>query len=405
MADSEIQILIKAQDEATNVLKRIEGQVTQTAKNSEKANSSLSQSFTRVQGAMLNLGQIAQGVHNIFETGQRATRNLENAQDRLENATLRLKSANQDLTNSYKKLQDIEKAHLRDSLRLDQAQLNLEESTRNLKIAIARYGKDSFEARQATIDLKNAQFDLKDAQELSTQKAQELAEAQQNIKDKNDALTIATNNQERAQRGLEKATGDAKWAYVDMGVQLLAVAGNMATFASSIPAISTALGGVTSSAGLASAAIGVGGTGLVGGLTMLAGIGAISIPIYLYVHGMAEFSKAYNMLFGGQTEIDYTPSQMGMTRQLSTSPEAMALNRKKMNLPEVDLSMFKTSLDEANTEVDNMQQNVSDRVVIAQNGLAQIPISAEKEVFNVNLELDKIPKDIYTYHHIVTVYD
>jgi hypothetical protein len=263
--DERIEILIKAVDEASQTLKNIEKQIQTTAKNSEKANVSLGDSFKKVQGAMLNLGQVAQGIHNIFETNERATRNLENAQDRLENATLRLKQAQQDLS-------DVEKNHARDSLTLEKAtiantraQEDLRFYTNRLEQGITFTGEKLKNYQDAQIRAKEAALDLADAQQLSTDKAKEL-------KDKQDALIIATNNVDRATRGLEKAQGDAKWAMVDMGVQAISVAGNLGSLATAIGGT----GGLTSMFTSLTTAVGVGGLLATGG-TVAAIVGLITV--------------------------------------------------------------------------------------------------------------------------------
>jgi exonuclease VII small subunit len=184
MADSEIQIVIKAIDEASATLKKIEGTVASSNKSIQKTTENTGNAFTRTQGALLQLGQAAQSVHNIFETWQRRTIMVENAQDRLENATLRLKQANEDLVQATSKLIDIEKKHERDNLRLEDAQLSLEEAQLDLNDAINQYGKNSLEARRASLNLKNAQLDLADAQKLGTQKSEELATAQEDLRER-----------------------------------------------------------------------------------------------------------------------------------------------------------------------------------------------------------------------------
>ena len=251
MSDQEIAILIKAVDEATTTLKNIEKSIDNTAKSSEKANERLSSSFTQVQGAMLNLGQVAQGVHNIFEIQENSTRRLENAQDRLENASIRLKQANQALIDTNQKLLDIEKKHERDSLSLERAQLNLESAFNGVNEAIQKYGENSLEARQAVLRYKEAQMDLTDAQKLGEQKSKELAQAQQELKDKQDAIVISSNNLDRAQRQLDKTIQDLKWSYLDMGMQVLSVAGNIAVLSNALRTSSMASSLTSSSMGLA----------------------------------------------------------------------------------------------------------------------------------------------------------
>jgi len=228
MSDSEIQILIKAQDEATQVLKNIQGQlgnvekqVTSTAKSSQAANRSLSQSFSAVQGAMLNLGQVAQGVHQIFETVENQTRRLENAQDRLENATIRLKQAQSDLVN-------IERSHEKNLLNVEKATINNRRAQEELKVftdklaqGVKFTGERLKEYEDAQIRAKEAGIDLADAQNVLSDEASKLKDAQ-------DAVTIANNKVDVSQRALNKVINDGKWMYVNLGVQVLSVVGNAA---------------------------------------------------------------------------------------------------------------------------------------------------------------------------------
>ena len=245
--DEEITILIRAVDNASGTLKNIENSVKTTADKSSEANEKLGNSFTKVQGAMLNLGQIAQGVHNIFEIQENSTR-------RLENATLRLQQANQSLADAEQKVDDIEKSHSRDGLTLEKTQISLEEAQKNFTETLNKYGATSLETRKANLQLQEAQANLTDAQDLGNQKAKELTKAQEDLKNKQDAVTIASNNVDRAQRQLDKTIDDAKWAYVDMGMQLLSTIGNLGTFVNSMKEVTVAskvmagvggLGGVT----------------------------------------------------------------------------------------------------------------------------------------------------------------
>lgn len=265
MADQELQILIKAVDEVSSTVKQIQGSVEGLGKTSQDTNNKLSSSFDSVQGAMLNLGQVAQGVHNVFETYENSVRRLENVEDRLENSQIRVAQATQALSDAHQKLIDIQRSGERDSLTLERAQISLEKAQNDLTQTVKRYGKDSLESRDAALRLKEAQADLNDAQNLGNKRLQELAKAQQELQDKTDAVTIANNNLDRSQRQLNKTQDDAKWAYVDMGVQLVSVAGNLSTLFKNIgPLVSAegipALSGSFSSLGLTlgTGAIGVG---------------------------------------------------------------------------------------------------------------------------------------------------
>lgn len=242
MAEAELQVLIKAVDEMSGTLKRIEN-------NTSKATTSLQNSFRSTQGAMLNLGQAALGVKNIFDIQENATRNLENATDRLENAKLRLKQATNDLEQAEKDLTDIQENQGKATLQLERAQLNLEDAQKAATFAINFYGKESRQAKEATIALKEAQFDLRDSQRAVRKESEDLAQAQQNIIDKQDAVQISTNNMERSQRALQKVINDNRFAFLNMGVQALAVAGNFASFLAAVPALIAGLSSIAVSVG------------------------------------------------------------------------------------------------------------------------------------------------------------
>ena len=192
MAEGEIAILIKLVDEMSGKLKNIEQNVEQLGSKTEKTNKNLADSFTKVQGAMLNLGQVAQGVHNIFETYQNRTRTLENAQDRLENANIRLKKSFQDVAAAEKKLIDIEKDHIRDALTLERAQLRLKEAQYELNEMVVNGVTGGFAYEEQLLAVKEAEMDVIDAQDLSKQKTQEIVEANQQLRDAQDNIIIST---------------------------------------------------------------------------------------------------------------------------------------------------------------------------------------------------------------------
>lgn len=274
MADAEIQVILELKDEMSKKLKEIEVSIKDLSNNTKKNTESLKNSFDKVQISMLNLGQVAQGIHNIFEISQNKTRILENATDRLENSQIRAKQSVQDLANAQQNLIDIEKRHTKDILTLERAQIRLEEATSAQRVAIMKYGSESLEARKATLDLKEAQIDLTDAQNLGKVKSDELSKAQQELRDRQDAVTIASNNVERAQRQLTKAVGDSKWAIVDMGVQAINVAGNLSTLIKNISGPGGLITSVTSLTGK----IGItSGTALIGGATVIGALGLFGL--------------------------------------------------------------------------------------------------------------------------------
>ena len=300
MADSEIQILIKAVDQVTATMKGIESSLKTSNSNVQKSNQSLSDSFSKVQGAMLNLGQIAQGIHSIFETQERVTRNLENSQDRLQNAELRLSQATETLALAQQKLSDIEENHAKDSITLERAQFKLTDAQKELKVYTDRLAegvtfgeKKQREYEEAILNVKEAQIDLTDAQNLGTKKAQELVEAAKSLKANQDAVTIANNQVERAERALAKTTEDAKWAYLDMGVQALSAAGNVGVFINTLSKTS-AITTMTTEAGLLTSAIGI------GGLAATAGVAGAMLGLYLVLNGLDKPAREANKVIEDQ---------------------------------------------------------------------------------------------------------
>lgn len=445
MADSEIQILIKAQDEATQILKNIERQVTDTAKNSEIANKKLSTSFSDVQGAMLNLGQVAQGIHNVFETYENSTRKLENAQDRLENATFRLNAAQRSLRDS--------------SLDGEKAQIALERAQQNATDTINRYGRDSLEAREAVLGVKQAE--------------QDLANVSTDLKEKQDAITAAQNKVDVAQRQLNKTISDAKWAYVDMGVQVVSVAGNLGTLLSKMGGFTAASGGMTTALGEVTAFLGAAGPwGLAIGAAAV-GLGLLlnkigntktyaqqfiedQKPMLDMIDKLKESANLADQELGKLLEQEIKLKEINIKtygsvngRGTMTSDEMMMQNDPNWAKTKAELekqskgilapsiitgtSSLSTSIklfDQANqTTFPQLIKNQTDAQkaidrtgeligsdkkgsfpLVYSMGLAEVAMTKMKstsvnEVTQIITKLNEIPHDIYTYHHIVTVYE
>ena len=68
MPDNQVEILIKAVDEASDTLKRIEKTVNDTQKNVSKNVENTSKSFTEQTGNLLVLGNAAGRVESIFSS-------------------------------------------------------------------------------------------------------------------------------------------------------------------------------------------------------------------------------------------------------------------------------------------------------------------------------------------------
>lgn len=427
MADEEYKIIIKAIDDASRTLNDISKNVDSLSKTSEKTNKSVQSSFKSIQGAMLNLGQVAQGVHNIFETYQNRMRSVENAQDRVENSTLRLKQAQQDL-------QDVTRSFARDELNLEKAQLNdarakeeLLKYTKRLELGITFTGDTLRDYEDAQINAKEAALELAEAQ-------QKVSDQSRILSDKQDAVTIANNGLERSQRSLNKALGDAKWAYVDMGMQALSVTGNLSVLANSFGLLS---GGVTSTTtamgGLSTA---VAGGGLLTGLSSIAGIlgvGAVGAgliwALYEFASAQAEAAKAYDefttkfIMPGLDVESDGTItkaidiSNFDPTKNLGTSygetTGSLPYQQKGTRtfgsvniMPKSTKGGLIGALETANMQTEYLAtQNLPNLKNSADVNFTQMSTKSVEQINQITVALENIPTDVYTYHHIVTVYD
>lgn len=101
--DERVEILIKAIDEMSGVLKNIQTNVEGLSKNTEKSTESLSGSFKSTTTSLLAMGNAASSVDNIFSSYQNLQIRVENAQERVENATDRLADAQYNLNKITKK--------------------------------------------------------------------------------------------------------------------------------------------------------------------------------------------------------------------------------------------------------------------------------------------------------------
>jgi hypothetical protein len=273
-------------------------------------------------------------------------------------------------------------------------------------------------------------MDLAEAQGLGAEKAKEL-------KDKQDAATIASNNLDRATRGLSKAMGDANWAYVDMGMQALSVAGNLGTFYASVSKLTPAIGGLGTAAGTTSGAIGsVGGAGLAG--VGLAGALAvlISLPILAHVQALGEAAKAYDALGGsiktttGEVAAFVDNYQamaettgLGGTRQLMANPDVSmpGVSPDLINAPagtwvNSTEPTTKSSQDKGpggligwfnslkQKSKETREQELPALSMSFDTNMKNMANTSQLQINNINADLDSIPNDIYTYHHIITVY-
>ena len=128
MAENEIQILIKAVDEATATLKNIEKSVADNGKKIQEHNVSLGNSFQNVTNTLLAVGNAAQAVDRIWSSYQ-------NMQIRLENASLRVESAQDRVADVQLKLNRLVRDGKMGSDDYQDAQKELERANRGLTIS------------------------------------------------------------------------------------------------------------------------------------------------------------------------------------------------------------------------------------------------------------------------------
>lgn len=193
--DSVIEVVVKARDEITGSLGRIEGSLQKTTNN------------------LIAVGNAAASVDNIFSS-------LTSIQLRLENATERLANAQDRLTDAQKGLIDIQNKGDDSAIKLERAQIQLEKATAKLRVTTMKYGGSSIEAKEASVDLKEAQFDLSEAQKSGQKRANELQKAQDEVERATRSLTIAQNNLARTQN---QVIG----TYINAGVQALTLVNSM----------------------------------------------------------------------------------------------------------------------------------------------------------------------------------
>ena len=128
MADQEVSIIIRAIDEMSATLKKIEGTLEKSSKNIQKTTANTSQSFDKQMGSVLVLGQAVNSVNNIMDTYQ-------NTQLRLENASERVIGSQENLKKAQLRLLKVQKNASATAEDLADAQLDIEASTRSLTIA------------------------------------------------------------------------------------------------------------------------------------------------------------------------------------------------------------------------------------------------------------------------------
>ena len=128
MVENTIEILIKAVDEMSATMKKIEAQLEKSNKNIQKQTQVTSKTFQDQTGNLLVLGQAASSVDNIFDSYQNMQLRVENSTERVNAATDRLRDANY-------KLSKVQKDATSTAEDLMNAEQDVESASRSLTIA------------------------------------------------------------------------------------------------------------------------------------------------------------------------------------------------------------------------------------------------------------------------------
>lgn len=126
--ENEIQILIRAIDEVTGTIKKIESNLENMNKSVKKQTEETSKAFDKQMGSLLVLGNAANSVDRIFSNYQNLQLRLENSTERVANAQDRLRKAEYNL----KKVQKDVTASAED---LAEANADVDSATRSLTIS------------------------------------------------------------------------------------------------------------------------------------------------------------------------------------------------------------------------------------------------------------------------------
>lgn len=128
MAESEIQILIRAVDEVSATMKRIESNLEKSNKAIQDSNKQTMKTWNDQVGGLLVLGQAVQSVDNIFSA-------YTNLQLRLENATERVNGAQDRLAKAQRNLAKVQRDVNASSEDLADAQQEVTAASRGLTVA------------------------------------------------------------------------------------------------------------------------------------------------------------------------------------------------------------------------------------------------------------------------------
>jgi hypothetical protein len=132
-------------------------------------------------------------------------------------------------------------------------------------------------------------------------------------------------------------------------------------------------------------------------LMALAAAGGIIIPIAVAVNANAKASEMYDNQFGGASELTTTTG----TRQLDIGNLFPELRNIKIEAGEAQKPVSEL----ANAVGGPSNNSLNSNIITTTNGWATMGMEANTNIDNIQINLSEIPTDIYTYHHIITVYD
>ena len=135
MAENEIAIIVRAVDEATATLKRIENKVEDSNKIIKKSTESVGDSFKSTTNTLLALGNAAASVDRIWTSYQNMQLRLENANERVANSTDRVIDAQVNILRMQRDGKEGTDEYIDAQRDLERAQRSLTISQNNLERA------------------------------------------------------------------------------------------------------------------------------------------------------------------------------------------------------------------------------------------------------------------------------
>jgi len=374
MAETEVQILIKAIDEASSVLEKVKKNVEGSEKKIKTQTEKTTKAFNSQMDSLIAIGNAANAVDNIFSS-------YHNLQLRLENATERVTGA-----------QD---------------------------------------------RLRNAQYNLSKVQRDTTSTSEDLAQAQREVDSATRAVTISQNN-------LARANNMALGTYISMGVQALSLI-------KSLPLLIKGIQGVTAaSMAFVLTPIGAAITGIaVAIVAITSAVNANKKAMEEAAKATQDYQDALNQVFGRakerpqilmETQIAEKKLQLAQLEQgLQAAKEGrgpkmpggtynkiqqlrddIAILEEKYNIEyrlKADLESKKQALDKTSTDtiladaakIQNdylfkLEQNKKAHMTMVEKQNIAASDASKIMVAKIMGYLQQIPKNIYTYHNIVTVY-